>query len=483
MSNFIRKLAGVLIFIGVIVASFVVTGGSTAESFSLYELTENDKRFTLWDEALQSAQLTGMLKSGYGFTVLAPTDAAIKAMDQQLWQMMLKDRELMRQFVFYHIVNGQLTVTNISLLNSIPTTLGSPISVNKRNGQFYLNGLTKITIPNVQAANGILHGVDRVLSPSEIAIVPTVQPTSPASVKKASIFEQMAQDGRFTVFTGHIRTVGMENLLDTKGPFTLFVPTDAAFAQLPVELRQRMSTNHAMMRQMLLYHMMPGQQMITQLRTSPAPLGTLLDKDATISFRPQQSSANNGGATGLILNDAARVIDGDYVASNGVLHVVDAVLIPPVKDFDGPQSAPGTANQLYSTFDVLINDARFGRFVEDVQLAGLESMLAWHGPFTVFAPTDAAYATLPSKTIERMEENYRNFQHFAMYHIVKGHIDLTTLQNSGQLATMLGENLTLTHANGVTTIDGRARVILQEIQTSNGIIYAVDAVLIPSNLR
>ena len=484
MFYIVKKMTiGLFLIMGMVVAFLSTSESTTAESFSLYELTANDNRFHHWADAVDVAQLNGMLSVGNGYTVLAPVDDAIEAMDQRIWQAMLNDREAMRQFVFYHVVDNQLMKGDISQKRSLLTTLGQPISVLDQGGQLLLNQWTQVVLPDMQASNGILHGVDRVLMPSDAKLAPTPVWTLDEEVQNVSIFQLLQEDGRFKTFLGYLRSVGMENLVDTKGPFTMFVPTDEAYGQLPLELRQRMSTNHAMLRQMLLYHMISGQKSIEALSYGSEASGTLLDKQATIQFGSHYTILNDDVAPSLLLNNVARVIDGDKRASNGILHVVDTVLIPPVQDFSGSQSAPSAASQLHSTFDVLMNDGRFGRFTEDIQRAGLESMLSWHGPFTVFAPTDAAYAALSVAMQQEMSKRDRDFQHLAMYHIVKGQIDLTTLQQSNQLPTMLGEKLMVSNADGFIMLDETVRTVLKEIQTSNGIIYAVDAILIPSNLR
>ena len=164
MFNIVRKIVVGLILVTVIMVAFLATSEpTTAESFSLYELTANDNRFQHWATAVDVAQLNGMLKVGYGYTVLAPIDDAIDAMDQRVWQAMLHDREAMRQFVFYHIVNGTLTKQEISQDTSLPTALGQPISVLDNDGQLLLNQWTQIILPDMLASNGVLQGVDRVL--------------------------------------------------------------------------------------------------------------------------------------------------------------------------------------------------------------------------------------------------------------------------------------------------------------------------------
>ncbi len=101
---------------------------------------------------------------------------------------------------------------------SLPTALGRPIHILHQDGRTFLNQQTRIVAPDVYASNGVIQGIDRVLVPADAQHSLEPIDVSQPEAQPPSIFEQLEQDGRFTMLLAHLRAVGMENLVDTKGP-------------------------------------------------------------------------------------------------------------------------------------------------------------------------------------------------------------------------------------------------------------------------
>ncbi len=121
----------------------------------------------------------------------------------------------------------------------------------------------------------------------------------------------------------------------------------------------------------------------------------------------------------------------------------------------------------------------FETLVTAVDAAGLVETLKGEGPFTVFAPTDAAFAALPEGTLDSllMEENSDQLTSILTYHVVPGKVMSTDLENGMEAETVQGETLTIMTEDGVT-VNG-VNVVTADIEASNGVIHVIDGVLMP----
>ncbi len=130
--------------------------------------------------------------------------------------------------------------------------------------------------------------------------------------------------------------------------------------------------------------------------------------------------------------------------------------------------------------DTAVDAGSFGTLVAAVQAAGLVDTLKGEGPFTVFAPTDDAFAALPEGTVEDLlkPENKDKLAAILTYHVVPGKVMSTDLSDGMTATTVLGENVTITAEDGVKVND--ANVTSADIDASNGVIHVIDSVLMPA---
>jgi uncharacterized surface protein with fasciclin (FAS1) repeats len=244
--------------------------------------------------------------------------------------------------------------------------------------------------------------------------------------------------------------------LSGPGPFTVFAPTDAAFAALPSGTIETLLTDPTgTLAEILLYHVVGGQALSTDLSD-----GQII---ATLQGQTVEVTIN---ADGVFINDA-QVTVADITATNGVVHVIDAVLLPPA-----PQ--PTT-----TVVDVIVNSDVHNTLEAAVVAAGLVETLSGTGPFTVFAPTDAAFAALPAGTVETLlADPTGTLTQILLYHVVGAQALSTDLTNGQTVATLQGQAVTVTiNADGVFI--NNAQVTVADIVTSNGVIHVIDAVLVP----
>jgi transforming growth factor-beta-induced protein len=289
------------------------------------------------------------------------------------------------------------------------------------------------------------------------APVKTQMPPAPAL---SDIVDTAVADGRFTTLVAAVQTAGLVDTLKGEGPFTVFAPTDDAFAKLPAGTVEDLlkPENLETLKNILLYHVVGGKVMAADvIKLDGQKVDTALEGgQAMISVKDGK----------VYLNDNVQVIITDVETSNGVIHVLDGVLLPPEK--------------LSDIVDTAVADGRFTTLVAAVQAAGLVETLKGEGPFTVFAPTDEAFAKLPAGTVENLlkPENLETLKSILLYHVISGKLmaqDVTMLESA---KTVLGESVSIKEDMGNVNIND-AKVILPDIETSNGVIHVIDSVLLP----
>lgn len=157
---------------------------------------------------------------------------------------------------------------------------------------------------------------DPAVGESPVAGAPTTGDTT--AVGDATVAEIVQQDGSFSTLEQAIQAAELEDVLNAEGPYTVFAPTDEAFAALPPETLDQLlqPENQDALRQILTYHVVPGS--ITSPSITPGEIGTV-----------EGSSLVVDSAAGEVLVDGARVTQPDIIASNGVVHAIDQVLLPP----------------------------------------------------------------------------------------------------------------------------------------------------------
>ncbi|MEO8397272.1 MAG: fasciclin domain-containing protein [Chloroflexota bacterium] len=132
-----------------------------------------------------------------------------------------------------------------------------------------------------------------------------------------------------------------------------------------------------------------------------------------------------------------------------------------------------------SIVDIAVNDGRFTTLVAALQAAGLTDTLAGEGPFTVFAPTDDAFAALPAGTVEGLLNDIPTLTKVLLYHVVSGEVPAATVVTLDSATTLEGSPVSITVRDGKVYLNDKVLVIMTDIQASNGIIHVIDGVLLP----
>lgn len=248
--------------------------------------------------------------------------------------------------------------------------------------------------------------------------------------------------GQFNTLVEAVVAADLVSTLKSAGPYTVFAPTDQAFAKLGVDLSMLSKEE---LTNILLYHVVAGSVESTSLANG------FVETAGGYSI---EINTDNGA-----MINTANVISADVMASNGIIHVIDEVLLPPTEDI---------VDKALS-----FNPEEFNTLVSAVIQADLVTTLKSEGPFTVFAPTDAAFADLGVDLSSLSKEDLTNI---LLYHVVPASVFSSDL-SKGSVQTANGSTVNVSLEGGVKI--NESNVIIANVQTTNGVIHVIDKVLLP----
>jgi len=278
--------------------------------------------------------------------------------------------------------------------------------------------------------------------------------SSSAKVPGRTISQTISENESLDTFESLIAQAGLNASLSGNASFTVFAPTDAAFELLGQANLANLGKpeSKAKLTSILTYHVVPGTWTAAQFGANGSA-NTL--NGQRLGF---------AGANGTFTVGEVAITETDIKCSNGVIHVVDAVLMP------------SQANIV----EVAGSNGNYGTFLKACKAAGLDATLAKNGNFTVFAPTDEAFAKLPAGMFEMLmqPENRLQLREILSYHVIPGNRVFANDLNGGELSTVLGETLTVATNDGTVTL-ANGTLVNSDVQASNGVIHGVDSVLLP----
>ena len=439
---------------------------------TIVDIAVADDRFETLVAALQAAELVETLQGDGPFTVFAPTDDAFAALPEGTVEALLEDIPALTDILLYHVVAGDVRAADVVTLGAAVTVQGESVSITVEGDNVRIND-SLVIIADIVASNGVIHVIDAVLLPPEPAVeaMQDEQAEQPQQAQQSDQAEQPGTivdiavgDDRFETLVAALQAAELVETLQGDGPFTVFAPTDDAFAALPVGTVEALLEDIPALTDILLYHVVAGD-------VRAADVVTL---DAAVTVQGESVSITVEGDN-VRINDSL-VIIADIVASNGVIHVIDTVLIPPepaVEAMQDEQSErPGTI------VDIAVADDRFETLVAALQAAELVETLQGDGPFTVFAPTDDAFAALPEGTVEALLEDIPALTDILLYHVVAGDVRAADVVTLDAAVTVQGESVSIT-VEGDNVLINDSLVIIADVVASNGVIHVIDAVLLP----
>ena len=301
-----------------------------------------------------------------------------------------------------------------------------------------------------------------------------VEESAPSDVEESApsdIVDVAIAAEQFPTLVAALQAAGLVDTLKGEGPFTVFAPTEEAFANALAALgisAEDLLADTETLTSILTYHVIPGAVMSSDLiGASDISVATVNGAEVTVNESMGTVTINN-----------ANVVAADIEASNGVIHVIDAVLLPPNPDAGSvEESAPS------DIVDVAIAAEQFPTLVAALQAAGLVDTLKGEGPFTVFAPTEEAFANALAAlgiSAEDLLADTETLTSILTYHVIPGAVMSSDLIGASDIsvATVNGAEVTVNESMGTVTINN-ANVVAADIEASNGVIHVIDAVLLP----
>lgn len=377
------------------------------------------------EDAVVSEELASALQGDGPFTVFAPTNEAFANAE-------LGDQDL-AEVLQYHVIPNEVLSGDLEPVQTVETLQGETLTIEAADGSVTItdnSGQTyEVTEADLQGTNGVVHIINGVLNPAP------------------NIVDVATEAGNFTTLVDALGQTGLAEALQGAGPFTVFAPTDDAFSGVDVS-----QFTDEQLTEILQYHVVNANIMSADLEAQQS-VATLTEDSLFVTV--------NGG---VVVNDAATVVSADIGASNGTIHAVDNVLLP-----DSYQDVVGIVSKRYNL--QALEDA--------VVQAGLAGTLQADGPFTVFAPTNAAFDEVDTSGLSDQE-----LQDILEYHVLPQEV-LSGDIESGAVTTVNGADLqvTVNEDGSVSLTDGAGNtstVITVDLQGTNGVVHIIDGVLLPS---
>jgi uncharacterized surface protein with fasciclin (FAS1) repeats len=275
-----------------------------------------------------------------------------------------------------------------------------------------------------------------------------------ASAFDKNIVETAVEAGKFKTLAAALAAADLVDAVKGPGPFTVFAPTDEAFAKLPKGTVDTLlkPENKAKLAAILTYHVVPGKVMAKDV----------VNVKGAKSLNGQRIDVKVNG--GKVMVDGANVVSTDIACSNGVIHIIDSVILP------ADTNIPAVADKA-GAFKTLLAAAK---------AAGLVDALSGDKALTVFAPTDEAFAKLPKGTVDDLlkPENKEKLASILLYHVVEGRVYSEDALAAKAAKTLQGQSVKISVKDGAAYVDG-AKIVTTDLDASNGVIHVIDSVILP----
>lgn len=443
----------------------------------------------------EGTDLIGTLSSDGLFTVFAPTDEAFTTLLEGLEGYDSLDdfasdaeKQILADILSYHVIVGvQAASTDLSDEQMLTTAQGEEVEVSLDSGVFLKDATdtaARVLIPNVETSNGIVHVIDKVLVPE--AVLNTLNAMADM---EGTLVELVVETEALSVLEAAVIKAGLAETLSGEGPFTVFAPTDDAFVALLEVLGDNYNSlddfdseaEMMLLKDILLYHVIPAA--VLEENLSAGTVGTAL-ADNSLEVIASGDTFVIGDAS----DTNAQITATDFIASNGVAHTIDKVLLPQAAlDFVASLS-------LKTIVEIAVETDDLSLLVGALQQAnaGLVETLGTDGPFTVFAPTNEAFIAV----LDALGNDYNSLGDFdtqeekdllvqiLTYHVVAGTAAFSGDLSDGQsITTFQGTDVGVSIKDNTVHItdatDMPATVVMPDVTASNGVVHVINKVLLP----
>ena len=427
---------------------------------SIVDVASADGRLTDFILALETTGLdTTLSDMDSKFTVFAPTDDAFALLGQDVIDLLFTfGIDTLSDILTYHVISGEVdSSAAISSAGSLVEMVnGDSVGLSLDGDNLLVNTATVILV-DVAADNGVIHVIDAVLTPPAVKGTPTM-----------NIVDTAVAAGDFGTLVTALQAAGLDaTLADETQSFTVFAPTDAAFAMIDPETLNLLIADTDALSSVLLQHVVSGEvNSVTAYTLNGSSATTASGAAIPVAINTELDTLTFGGAT---------VQTTDIYTTNGIIHVIDTVVVADVELPTPPASI----------VDVAVSNGSFTTLVAALQATGLDTVLDdQESTFTVFAPTDAAFALLGQDTIDALLADPDTLKDILLYHVISGSeilqdAAITVAQSESNKVDMANERQTALTLAGSTLYINKSAVSLADVMADNGVIHVVDQVILP----
>jgi transforming growth factor-beta-induced protein len=451
---------------------------------NLVQLCESTPNLSILTAALVGADLTDTLSDAHSeFTVFAPTDDAFNALPSGVLDRLMKpeNKKDLVDILTYHVLPEQVKSTDLQPFQAVTTVEGKPLHVQEWGGKVKVGAsllskdLKNVVVADNLATNGVAHIIDGVLIP-------------PATLAKLSgptqnIVELAESNKDLSILVSAVVAADLADALSVPTPHqTVFAPTNDAFNSLPDGTLDDLMKpeNKASLRELLLEHVvqryLPANNLI-----NPNLSGKTFTTEAKTALVSSFSSSSFRDGKVMVAplskdNIASTVTAADNKATNGIVHVIDRVLVPTPK-----QPTQNLVQLCESTPNLSILTAAL------VAADLTDTLSDASAKFTVFAPTDDAFNALPAGVLDDLmkPENKKQLVDILTYHVLPEEVKSTDLSAFQAVTTVEGKPLHVTVWGGNVKVGPSLlstdlkNVVAADNLASNGVAHIVDGVLLP----
>jgi transforming growth factor-beta-induced protein len=402
--------------------------------------------------------------AGGPFTLLAPTNTAFAALDTATVAFLTSDAgaAMLTSILTYHVISG--SVTSDMLMNDmmVATAQGGMVTFMVEGDTVMVNDAT-VVMADMLALNGVSHGIDRILI-TPYSVAPTMPPASGALLIPRTVVDIVLQTESLSTLATAITAAGLADALNDPRlalvalTLTVLAPDNDAFSALPDGLLTSLSTPGFEMHlsDILTFHVTAGGALLSSDLAGTQDITMVNGEILTVTRTDTTVTVTTADA------QTVTVITADVEGSNGVVHIIDGVLIP--------RSIGASVYDLGSDYSILLSL---------ITRAGLEETLAG-GPFTLLAPTNTAFAAPEAATVELLtsDAGAAMLTSILMYHVVSGSVTSDMLMNDMMVATAQGGMVTFMVEGGTVMVND-ATVVMKDMLARNGVSHGIDRILMP----
>ncbi|KAG7516168.1 periostin isoform X1 [Solea senegalensis] len=403
----------------------------TTVSNTIKEVLDVDDELSSFTAAALASGMMDKLDKPGQYTLFAPTNNAFDKLSPDYLERIMGDKAVIAALVNYHLLNSVQCSEAIMSGSVYETAEGSNIVIGCDGDSVTVNGIKMVLKKDIVTSNGVIHLIDQVLVPD--------------SAKE--VIEMMEESQ--STFTDMVSELGLAAAMRPKTDYTILAPHNSAFTN------EVMSTDQNLLRILLENHFLKLKVTLSELYNGQM-LETLAGKLLRVFIY----------RTAVCIENAC-MLRGSKEGSNGALHVMSSLIKPAEK----------------SMYELLIADGRFKIFLSLMEVAGLTDLLKQEGSYTIFAPTDDAFAGLSREDLTLLKKDLNALRTILLYHFSNGVFINGGLEGgvTNLLKTLQGNNLQVMSVNNsihVNSVD----VPDSDLMATNGVIHVVKNVLYPADL-